>query len=192
MSASDWRCASVAKADIAVRTSEVLRLVRLDPYAERYPRQLSGGQQQRVALARALAVRPDVLLLDEPLSNLDAKLREEVRVEIRAVAAPARADHHHGDARSGRGPDRRGPARRDGRWRDQADRLAARLLRAPAERFVASFVGRSTFLDGRVTVPGTFETSGGLRIQCRQDAAPGPASMALRPERRFAGGGRDG
>ena len=65
--------------------SEALRLVRLEGYAERLPRQLSGGQQQRVALARALAIRPDVLLLDEPLSNLDAKLREEVRIEIREL-----------------------------------------------------------------------------------------------------------
>ena len=71
--------------DIAARVAEALRLVRLGHLSERLPRQLSGGQQQRVALARALAIRPDVLLLDEPLSNLDAKLREEVRVEIREL-----------------------------------------------------------------------------------------------------------
>jgi putative spermidine/putrescine transport system ATP-binding protein len=74
-----------ARDDIAARVTEALRLVRLGHLAERLPRQLSGGQQQRVALARALAIRPDVLLLDEPLSNLDAKLREEVRVEIREL-----------------------------------------------------------------------------------------------------------
>ena len=73
------------RADIDRRVEEALALVRLGGYGGRLPRQLSGGQQQRVALARALAIRPDVLLLDEPLSNLDAKLRQEVRVEIREL-----------------------------------------------------------------------------------------------------------
>ncbi|MBI3706990.1 MAG: ABC transporter ATP-binding protein, partial [Proteobacteria bacterium] len=73
------------KAEIAPRVTEALRLVRLVGLGDRLPRQLSGGQQQRVALARALIIRPDVLLLDEPLSNLDAKLRETVRVEIREL-----------------------------------------------------------------------------------------------------------
>src|SRR5471030_3233823 len=75
----------VPRADINKRVEETLALVRLEGYGGRLPRQLSGGQQQRVALARALAIHPDVLLLDEPLSNLDAKLRQEVRVEIREL-----------------------------------------------------------------------------------------------------------
>src|SRR3979411_2226130 len=73
------------KAEMAPRITEALRLVRLDHLGDRLPRQLSGGQQQRWALARALVFQPDVLLLDEPLSNLDAKLRQEVRVEIREL-----------------------------------------------------------------------------------------------------------
>ena len=84
MSPSASRCAS-SRRRRSRRAREALRLVRLEGYADRLPRQLSGGQQQRVALARALAIRPDVLLLDEPLSNLDAKLREEVRIEIREL-----------------------------------------------------------------------------------------------------------
>jgi putative spermidine/putrescine transport system ATP-binding protein len=75
----------LARTEIGRRVEEALALVRLSGFGGRLPRQLSGGQQQRVALARALAIRPDVLLLDEPLSNLDAKLRQEVRVEIREL-----------------------------------------------------------------------------------------------------------
>src|SRR5882724_5937132 len=75
----------VPRPEIAKRVAEALALVRLEPYGSRRPRELSGGQQQRVALARALVIRPSLLLLDEPLSNLDAKLREEMRSEIRDI-----------------------------------------------------------------------------------------------------------
>jgi iron(III) transport system ATP-binding protein len=71
------------------RVDEVLDLVRMREYSDRKPNQLSGGQQQRVALARALAVSPNCLLLDEPLSNLDAKLRHEMRGEIRRICKSA-------------------------------------------------------------------------------------------------------
>jgi putative spermidine/putrescine transport system ATP-binding protein len=173
----------LAKPEIAARAREVLRLVRLDGYAERYPRQLSGGQQQRVALARALAVRPDVLLLDEPLSNLDAKLREEVRIEIRELQrqlglTTIMVTHDQEEALTV--ADRLvvmadGEIRQIGSQRD--------LYERPADRFVAAFVGRSTFLDGRVSAPGRFDTAGGLHLQCRNDAVTGPAALALRPER---------
>jgi putative spermidine/putrescine transport system ATP-binding protein len=171
------------KAEIAARSAEALRLVRLEGFSERLPRQLSGGQQQRVALARALAIRPDVLLLDEPLSNLDAKLREEVRIEIRELQrelglTTVMVTHDQEEALTV--ADRLvvmadGEIRQIGSQRD--------LYERPADRFVAGFVGRSTFLDGRVTAPDTFETAGGLRLKAATGGVTGPASLALRPER---------
>jgi putative spermidine/putrescine transport system ATP-binding protein len=157
--------------------------VRLAGYGERLPRQLSGGQQQRVALARALAIRPDVLLLDEPLSNLDAKLREEVRIEIRELQhtlglTTIMVTHDQEEALTM--ADRlvvmaEGRIRQIGTQRD--------LYERPADSFVAGFVGRSTFLAGHLAQPGEFVTAGGLRIHCRDESVQGAASMALRPER---------
>src|SRR5437660_6176006 len=176
----------LAKADIERRVEETLALVRLTGYGARLPRQLSGGQQQRVALARALAIRPDVLLLDEPLSNLDAKLREEVRIEIRELQrqlglTTIMVTHDQEEALTV--ADRLvvmadGEIRQIGSQRD--------LYERPADRFVAAFVGRSTFLDGRVSAPGQFETAGGLQLKCR-DGALGVASLLLRPERLHLG-----
>ena len=79
------KLAHTARAELRERVDETLAFVGLQDYGERYPGQLSGGQQQRVALARALVIRPEVLLLDEPLSNLDAKLREQLRWELRSL-----------------------------------------------------------------------------------------------------------
>jgi putative spermidine/putrescine transport system ATP-binding protein len=136
-----------------------------------------------VALARALAVRPDVLLLDEPLSNLDAKLREEVRIEIRELQrqlglTAIMVTHDQEEALTV--ADRLvvmadGEIRQIGSQRD--------LYEHPADQFVANFVGRSTFLTGRVTAPGQFETAGGLNISCPVSAAVGAGALALRPER---------
>jgi ABC-type spermidine/putrescine transport systems, ATPase components len=75
----------MSEQDQRTRIGETLSLVRLEGLSHRYPRELSGGQRQRVAIARALAIRPEVLLLDEPMSNLDAKLREEMHIEMRAI-----------------------------------------------------------------------------------------------------------
>jgi len=176
----------LAKPEIEARAREALRLVRLDGFAQRLPRELSGGQQQRVALARALAIRPDVLLLDEPLSNLDAKLREEVRIEIRELQrqlglTTIMVTHDQEEALTV--ADRLvvmadGEIRQIGTQRD--------LYERPADRFVAGFVGRSTFLDGRVSAPGEFTTAGGLHLKCR-DGARGAATLLLRPERLHLG-----
>ncbi|HRQ72809.1 MAG TPA: ABC transporter ATP-binding protein, partial [Phycisphaerales bacterium] len=134
----------------AARVREALDAVRMGDYAKRRPTQLSGGQQQRVALARALVVRPDVLLLDEPLSNLDAKLRIELRAEIRRVCKQAGlttvyVTHDQKEALS------------------MADRVAimdagrvvqlgapADLYRRPRSRFVAEFLGETNFLEAEV------------------------------------------
>ena len=170
------------RADIERRVEEALSLVRLTGFGSRLPRQLSGGQQQRVALARALAIRPDVLLLDEPLSNLDAKLRQEVRVEIRELQrqlglTTVMVTHDQEEALTM--ADRlvvmsEGAVRQVGSQRD--------LYERPADRFVAGFVGRSTFLDGAIEAPGRFRTDGGLSLACA-GGTPGRAALALRPER---------
>jgi len=172
----------LGKAEIGKRVEEALALVRLSGFGGRLPRQLSGGQQQRVALARALAIRPDVLLLDEPLSNLDAKLRQEVRVEIRELQqklglTTVMVTHDQEEALTM--ADRlvvmsEGAVRQIGTQRD--------LYERPADRFVADFVGRSTFFEGMVEAPGRFRTDGGLALAC-SGGALGRGSLALRPER---------
>jgi putative spermidine/putrescine transport system ATP-binding protein len=172
----------VDKAIAQTRVAEALRLVRLGGLAERLPRELSGGQQQRVALARALVIQPDVLLLDEPLSNLDAKLRETVRVEIRELQHKLRITTvmvTHDQEEALIMADRlvvisEGAVRQVGTQHD--------LYERPADRFVAGFVGRSTLLPGKVVAPGRFQTEGGLALACA-DGAPGPGVIALRPER---------
>jgi iron(III) transport system ATP-binding protein len=132
------------------RVDEVLDMVQLTPLADRKPNQLSGGQQQRVALARALAVKPDCLLLDEPLSNLDAQLRLEMRTEIRRICKTAGfttlyVTHDQKEALS------------------IADRIAVLhdgklaqigtpgdLYHNPASSFVAKFIGQTNLLPGKI------------------------------------------
>jgi putative spermidine/putrescine transport system ATP-binding protein len=168
---------------IEKRVVDALRLVRLDGFGDRYPRQMSGGQQQRVALARALAIEPDILLLDEPLSNLDAKLRVEVRQEIRELQrklgiTTVLVTHDQEEALTV--ADRlvvmsEGRVRQIGSKRDIYER--------PADRYVASFIGQSFFIDGRVTAVGSFESNDGLSFVVPDHCPIGPSSLALRPER---------
>ena len=168
--------------DFKTKAQDALDLVELGHAGGRKPSQLSGGMQQRVALARALAIRPDVLLLDEPLSNLDAKLRQEVRVEIRELQrqlglTTVMVTHDQEEALTM--ADRlvvmnEGAVRQVGSQRD--------LYERPADRFVAGFVGRTTFLAGTVEGPGRFRSDGGLALACA-GGTPGRAVLSLRPER---------
>ncbi len=136
---------------IAERVNRVLGLVHLEGYGDRAPGQLSGGQQQRVALARALVMEPKVLLMDEPLSNLDAKLREEMRTEIRRIQKELNitsvyVTHDQIEAMT------------------LSDKIVVmnqgvieqigspvEVYRFPNSRFVANFIGRANFVDGTVT-----------------------------------------
>src|SRR5690606_27444799 len=151
-------------------------LVRLADYGERYPRQLSGGQQQRVAMARAIAPRPSVLLFDEPLSNLDAKLRDEMQIELkRPQREPASTtlvvtpDQSEALSLSDRVC-----VMHDGIIQQFA--APEEIYHRPQTAFVASFIGKPNRLAGTVRETGTggaLAADGGLTIRAdRVDAEP--------------------
>ena len=136
--------------EIRRRTGEILDVVQMGHLSGRYPAELSGGQQQRVALARAIVVQPSVLLLDEPLSNLDANLREEMRFEIRRLHDEFRITTvyvTHDQAEAMVTSDRIA-VMNAGRIEQVDDPFT--LYNRPKTRFVAGFIGRTNFLEGRV------------------------------------------
>lgn len=138
----------LSKKEIKEKVANALNMVKLDNLEKRYPRELSGGQQQRVAVARALIMEPDVLLLDEPLSNLDAKLREEMQVEIRSIQqnigiTTILVTHDQSEAMS------------------MADRIVImkageikqigtpkEIFEEPTSQYIADFMGYTNFFDG--------------------------------------------
>jgi spermidine/putrescine transport system ATP-binding protein len=178
----------VPKDEVRRRVEESLRLVELHGLAARRPNQLSGGQQQRVALARALVLRPAVLLLDEPLGALDAKIRKQLRLELKALQEEVGitfvfVTHDQEEALS------------------MSDRVAvmnaglieqigtpAEVYESPATVFVADFLGISNLMDAEAVGPagdtctvrvGEFA----LRAGCGETAARGPVKIVARPER---------
>ncbi|BBK33211.1 iron(III) transport system ATP-binding protein/putative spermidine/putrescine transport system ATP-binding protein [Stella humosa] len=178
------------RAEIDRKVDAVLELVQLPGTADRLPKQLSGGQQQRIAIARALATEPDVLLFDEPLSNLDAKLREYMRFELRKLLESLKITTlyvTHDQAEAMVISDR--IVVMDKGAIVQVD-TPHKVYRDPASRFVAEFVGTASFLEGRVESwdagegRGLVVTDEGLRLVGRgHGMQPGdPAVLCARPE----------
>ncbi|MDB5846518.1 MAG: Fe3+/spermidine/putrescine transporter ATP-binding protein, partial [Rhodoferax sp.] len=177
------------KAERAERVKQALALVHLEPHATRYPRELSGGQRQRVALARALVIEPPVLLLDEPLSNLDAKLREEMQFELRQIqrkvgTTTVMVTHDQSEAMS---ISDRVVVMEAGRA-TQIDH-PHQVYEHPRTRFISTFVGKANLLTGCVvpcgTAAGTRVDLGALTVDMDATGLPSGAQVlfSVRPEK---------
>ncbi|MFI6319640.1 ABC transporter ATP-binding protein [Nonomuraea sp. NPDC050556] len=174
------RLRKLPKAEIRAKVEEVLNTVNLSHHIDSYPGRISGGEQQRVALARALVLEPKVLLLDEPLSNLDAKLRERVRDDIREIQqrvgiTTVLVTHDQDEALS---ISDRVAVMTGGRI-DQYDPPAV-VYRAPRTKFVADFVGTMNLLTA--TVHGDQLAVGEVKVAFHGEAEDGEQEIGVRPE----------
>jgi iron(III) transport system ATP-binding protein len=171
----------LARADRDHRVKEILKVVQLAGYEGRYPGELSGGQQQRVAVARALVIEPEILLLDEPLSNLDANLREEMRFEIRRLHEAFGITTlyvTHDQAEAMVISDRIAVLER-GRVAQVGG--ADEIFLRPRTRFVAEFIGRTNLLEGVAQSADTL-THGRLRLRVAGGLVTGArAAVSIRP-----------
>ena len=179
---------AMPKSEMHERVREMLALVRLEGFGARKPHQLSGGQRQRVALARALAKRPRLLLLDEPLSALDRKLRDDTRFELKALQDALGLTFvivTHDQEEAMTLADRIG-VMNAGRLEQVATPLD--IYERPNSRWVAAFVGDVNLIEGRVVSSGLghtmIDSQAGGRLMVTADAAPGTTvTVALRPEK---------
>lgn len=179
----------IGKAERDKRIQEALSLVEMDKFASRYPFELSGGQQQRVALARALVYTPGLLLLDEPLSNLDAKLRERARVWLRELQERLKVTTvyvTHDQAEALAVSDRiavmsNGKVRQLGTPKE--------IYETPADSFVADFIGSSNFLRGQIQETNdlwaTVKLTDGSLLRCGigKETLDKDVVIAIRPEK---------
>ena len=183
------------KAEIGDRVAEMLRLVQLNGFEGRRPGQMSGGQQQRVALARTLATRPQLVLLDEPLSALDAKMREELRIELKqiltAVGSTTIVVTHDQDEAMSLAD--RIIVMNKGRIEQQG--VPDEIYMQPKTTFVAGFIGRTNWFRGSLSAQphnsyAQFTTVAGAVLSVRLPAAPphGTFDICIRPERMMVAG----
>ena len=179
------------KTERAARTQEILKTVGLADVGDKYPHQLSGGQQQRVALARALAPKPDLLLLDEPFSNLDVTLRGRLSLEVRDILKSQNATAilvTHDQDEAFAIADEIGVMHQG---EIQQWDTGYNLYHKPANRFVANFIGQSVFLPGKILDPHHVEIelgtlAGEIPHQCMPDCQlcreGNPVDVLIRPD----------
>ena len=169
------RVAKIPQDEIIRRTNDVVELMQLKGMEKRFPNQLSGGQQQRVALARAVVIEPSVLLFDEPLSNLDAKLRESMRDELRALQqrlgiTSLYVTHDQSEAMA---ISDKVVIMKDGVICQQG--TPQEIYEQPASRFVANFIGKANFIDG--TFKGRDGEAALVEIGGKTFSIPAPGKM---------------